>query len=253
MLFNPMHDRTVQGTTEAAHLASLDTEFGQAFQQRRDAATALASAHGAGDASAIQAARAPVPRGGRPHALAPQGRCRPGEARLRRRELHRRQLRLSDVHHDDHADGARRPDDRRHLRRGDVRDWRRAQRAGDGEPDRRLQALVEPGRHRPALPARVADRDGMLGAGRLHGRTLRRAPRVAHRSREPLRVVLLRLAARGVHARDWHEARDRHRRLRRPHRGDVARSPGSPCGCRRSRSSGTTSSGRRPSCWSGWP
>jgi solute:Na+ symporter, SSS family len=58
MLFNPMHDRAVQGTTEAAHLASLDTEFGQAFQQRRDAATALASAHGAGDASAIQAARA---------------------------------------------------------------------------------------------------------------------------------------------------------------------------------------------------
>jgi Na+/proline symporter len=58
MLFNPMHDRTVQGTTEAGHLASLDTEFGQAFQQRRDAATALASAHGAGDASAIQAARA---------------------------------------------------------------------------------------------------------------------------------------------------------------------------------------------------
>jgi SSS family transporter len=57
MLFNPMHDRTVQGTTEAAHLASLDTEFGRAFQQRRDAATALASAHGDGDASAIEAAR----------------------------------------------------------------------------------------------------------------------------------------------------------------------------------------------------
>jgi solute:Na+ symporter, SSS family len=58
MLFNPMHDRAVQGTTEAAHLASLDTEFGQAFQQRRDAATALASEYGAGEASAIQAARA---------------------------------------------------------------------------------------------------------------------------------------------------------------------------------------------------
>ncbi len=57
MLFNPMHDRTVQGT-EAAHLASLDTDFDLAFQRRRDAATALASAHGAGDGPAIQAARA---------------------------------------------------------------------------------------------------------------------------------------------------------------------------------------------------
>jgi SSS family transporter len=58
MLFNPMHDRTVQGTTEAGNLASLETAFGQAFDARRDAATALASAHGAGDASVLQTARA---------------------------------------------------------------------------------------------------------------------------------------------------------------------------------------------------
>jgi SSS family transporter len=58
LLFNPMHDRTVQGTTEAAHLASLETEFGRAFEQRREAATALATAHGAGDASAVETARA---------------------------------------------------------------------------------------------------------------------------------------------------------------------------------------------------
>src|SRR4051812_7705202 len=58
MLFNPMHDRTMQGTTEAAGLATLDTKFGQAFAERRDAATALAAAHGSGEASAVQAARA---------------------------------------------------------------------------------------------------------------------------------------------------------------------------------------------------
>jgi SSS family transporter len=57
MLFNPVHDRTVQGTTEAANLASLEVDFGHAFEARRLAATALASAHGAWDATAVQSAR----------------------------------------------------------------------------------------------------------------------------------------------------------------------------------------------------
>jgi solute:Na+ symporter, SSS family len=57
MLFNPMHDRTVQRAAEGSRYAALETEFGSAFVARRDAAAALASAHGDGNAAAVQSAR----------------------------------------------------------------------------------------------------------------------------------------------------------------------------------------------------
>jgi solute:Na+ symporter, SSS family len=57
MLFNPMHDRTVQRAGEASGYAALEAEFGSAFAARRDAAAALASAHGADNAAAVQSAR----------------------------------------------------------------------------------------------------------------------------------------------------------------------------------------------------
>ena len=50
---------------------------------------------------------------------------------------------------------------------------------------------------------------------RLHRRCFRRQPRAAHRRRQPLRVVLLRVNPGRLRAGPRREARDRPRRLRR--------------------------------------
>ena len=62
-----------------------------------------------------------------------------------------------------------------------------------------------------------------LGPDRLRRRELRRRPRLAHRGRQPVRFVLLRLAARRVRARAGLQARHRHRRVHRSDRGNRRR------------------------------
>ena len=66
---------------------------------------------------------------------------------------------------------------------------------------------------RRALPARVEARDDRLGTVCVRRGDVRGQPGLAHRSRQPVRVVLLRLAARRVHPRHSDEARDRDRRV----------------------------------------
>ena len=61
--------------------------------------------------------------------------------------------------------------------------------------------LVNTERFRRALPARLASDHGILGNLRGLRRRVRQQPRVAHRGREPLRVFLLRIDTRRVHAR----------------------------------------------------
>ena len=58
------------------------------------------------------------------------------------------------------------------------------------------------GGDRRALPDRVEARDRLLGLVRLRRRDVRRAARIAHRGRQPVRLVLLRIAARRVRAGD---------------------------------------------------
>ena len=62
--------------------------------------------------------------------------------------------------------------------------------------DRHLPAIAEAGGVRFALSARVADHDGVLGDLRVHRGEVRRGPRIADRSRQSFRLVLLRIAAR---------------------------------------------------------
>ena len=102
-------------------------------------------------------------RARRPRRVPGQRRAREGhssegdggrQAGDRRRALQRRQLRVSDLHHDAHADRAGRPDDRRDLRRGDVGERRRAERARDGDDHRLLPPAL---RHQ-----RASDRHYLL-------------------------------------------------------------------------------------------
>ena len=74
----------------------------------------------------------------------------------RRRALQRRQLRLSDLHHDAHADRPRRADDRGDLRGGDVGERRRAERARDGDGHRFLPAALRHARRPTAHYLRVS-------------------------------------------------------------------------------------------------
>ena len=106
-------------------------------------------------------------------------------------------------------------DHRGHLRGGDVDHRRGAQLARDVDRHRHLPAAAEADRHRRALPAGVEAADRLLGHRRLRRGDLRGRARVADRGRQPVRLVLLRLAARRVRARARLQARDRHRRVRR--------------------------------------
>ena len=106
--------------------------------------------------------------------------------------LQRRQLRLSDLGHDAAAGRPGRPDPRGDLRRRDVDDLRRARVALDGHRHRLLPALDPRRGRRSPLAERVAAGDRFLGPVRLDRRDLLRGARLADRSRQPLRVVLLR-------------------------------------------------------------
>ena len=87
-------------------------------------------------------------------------------------------------------------------RGGDERDLRRAQLALDDVRDRFLPALDSRRSVRRAFPRGVAGRDGVLGIVRLRRRDVRRESRIAHRGRESIRIVLLRIDPRRVPAGD---------------------------------------------------
>ncbi|CAA9307980.1 MAG: Sodium/solute symporter, partial [uncultured Gemmatimonadaceae bacterium] len=103
---------------------------------------------------------------------------------------------------------------------GDVEHRRGAQLAGDVHGDRLLPPVGAPGGVGRALPHRVQGGDRGVGPLRLPDRDLRGDARVAHRGREPVRVVLLRLDPRRLPAGD-DRPRARGRRVRRAARRDV--------------------------------
>ena len=72
--------------------------------------------------------------------------------------------------------------------------------------------------HRRALPASLEARDARLGSVRVRRRDVRGESGLADRSRQPVRVVLLRFAARRVHPGHPDEAGDGARRLLGPDR-----------------------------------
>ena len=111
----------------AAEYAALEQEFDAAIAVRRDArpSATIATAFLASDARV---------RDIRAQAVGDR------QAGDRRRALQRRQLRVSDLHHDAHADRPGRADDRGDLRGGDVGQRRRAERARHGDDHRLLPA-----------------------------------------------------------------------------------------------------------------
>ena len=115
----------------------------------------------------------------------------------------RRQLRVSDLHHDAHADRPGRADDRRDFRGGDVGQRRRAQRARHGDRSSTSTGGIS---SRDASDTHylhgVEAGDDRLGTLRVRRGDVRRESGIADRGREPVRIVLLRLAARRVHAGD---------------------------------------------------
>jgi hypothetical protein len=74
--------------------------------------------------------------------------------------------------------------------------------AVDGVGHRFLQAPRPAERYRRPLLAGLALRDGFWGVFAGRDRRLREQPRIAHRGRQPVRVVLLRVDPRRLHARD---------------------------------------------------
>jgi SSS family transporter len=58
MLFNPQHDQAVRASARGPEYAALERRFGEAFETRRAAASALASAQSARDAATVAAAEA---------------------------------------------------------------------------------------------------------------------------------------------------------------------------------------------------
>ncbi len=111
--------------------------------------------------------------------------------------------------------------------------------AVDGHGHRFLPAVRAADRGGQSLPEGVAVGDRVLGPVR-HGRGgLGGGARIAHRGREPLRVVLLWVDSRRVHSGDWIPARHADRRLRRDDcRHDLRRARRA--GSRTSPFSGTT-------------
>jgi Na+/proline symporter len=57
MLFNPVHQATIEASPRAAEFRQLEREFGAAFDQRRQAARALAAAGNSGDQPRLASAR----------------------------------------------------------------------------------------------------------------------------------------------------------------------------------------------------
>ena len=150
-------------------------------------------------------------------------------------------------------DRARRALDRRDHHRRHRHHRRRAELARDRHRHRLLQAPLQAGRAGRALPPRRESRDRVLGRLRRRRRRVCEHPRLAHRGRQPVRVVLLWLDPRRLHAGHPDAARHGHRRVRGPHRRHVRRSRRSPSGVPTSRFSGTTSSGRWSCLWWVWP
>ncbi len=223
MLFNPVHETELKTGPHKQEYAALERRFDKAFAERREAATAYAATQRTGNSADHRHHAAALPGGRRPVARDSEPGRRAGEEGLGRRRLQRRQLRVSDVC--DHADaaGADRAHHRGDFCGGHVEHRRRAELAVHGDAHRLLQAPLEARGDRPALHDGVVGGDRGVGRDRLRRRDLRDQSRIAHRGREPVRVVLLRVAARRVRAGHRHQARDGHRRVCRPHLRHVRR------------------------------
>ena len=113
--------------------------------------------------------------------------------------------------------GAGRADHRRDLRRRDVEHRRGAEFARDVHGHRHLPAADSAVRRRDAHYLRVSKlATAFWGVFACGVATFAAGPRVAHRGREPLRLVLLRLAARRLRPCARLPPRQRPRRFRRP-------------------------------------
>ena len=137
MLFNRTYDAQVQAGPRATEYRALEESFGRAFGDRRAAADARRSRGVSGE----RRARARHPQSRRGH--------RPRDER--RSALHRRQLRVSNLHHDPDADGSRGIDDCGDLRGGDVGERGRVERPRDRHDHRLLSASLREGGERCAL------------------------------------------------------------------------------------------------------
>ena len=194
LLFNPAHERRVREADPAGY-AILEERYRVGFEQRRrrrlhDQCRARRGAR-QGDRSDGRA----VARRELCHAEL----CAQPPAVRHGRDFHRR------------GDGG-----------GDVVDCRRAQLAVDGDGDRLLPAMVQAEGDRGALPARVEDRDVFLGGVRVFRGDPGGVAGIAHRGREPVRLVLLRFDPRRLHPGNDRPGA-RHGRIRRPDRGHGSR------------------------------
>jgi SSS family transporter len=202
MLFNPAHQDEMRGGARAAEYAALERRFEEVTASRTAAAVGMARAERGRSAD---------------HSHRGAG---AGPDDDRRRRLQRRQLRVSDFHHDAHADRNRRSADRGDFRRGDVDDFGGAGVVVHRHHHRFLSPLLPPRRVRRPLPARLPRGNRVLGTVRERRRRLGGGARLADRGRQPLRLVLLRLHSRRVHPGHRRSPRHGDRRLRRLDRGD---------------------------------
>ena len=103
MLFNPVYEQRVKTGSRSAEYAALEQDFKASVSTRRTAAERFAAAQTAGDASAAAGRPRHVPRR-RSQAPRDSWQCPdPRAAGLRRRVVRRRELRVPDVHHAEHA------------------------------------------------------------------------------------------------------------------------------------------------------
>ena len=225
MLFNTSHEAAVEESGRAGEYRALDDEFRAAHADRRADAAAVVEARGGGGRRAGAVGHRGVRRERPARGRRPGARAESGARRDGRRRLQRRQLRLPDVHHHTPPGRARRAPDRGHLRGGDVEHRGRAQRPVGGQHHRLLPAPLQAGRVRCALPPGVEGGHRLLGPLRRGDRALRRQPGLADRGGQPLRFLLLRLAARGLRPRGRHAALDRGRGVLGPDRRAWRRSP----------------------------
>ena len=203
MLFNTTHQAAVEASGQAGEYRGLEAEFRAAHAERRADAVAVVAAREAGDAEGVIAATAAFVESDR----------RVGDVRERARSLVREvtgDAAYADVNYvfptfitTELPGRARRTADRGHLRGGDVEHRGRAQRAVGGQHHRLLPPPLPGEGLRGALPAGVEGGHLLLGALRRRHRPLRRQPRLADRGGQPLRILLLRLAARGSSCSRW--------------------------------------------------
>ena len=220
MLFNPVHDQQMRQGARAAEYQGLEQKFGEALSSRRAAAEQMAAARRSGDAAAVDAS---------------------AEA-FNAEEQRVKSVRAEAVTLVRAASGDANYNDVNyvfptfvvtHLPVGLIgllmaAIFAAAMSTIAGElsalSTRQRDGHLSPlgagrwGRDTPAVG--VEADDALLGGVRVDRGHLGLGAGIAHRGGEPLRVVLLRIHPRRVPAGHRLEARQRHRRLRGPHRGN---------------------------------